>query len=110
MISARDRRQHRRDRLPLGGFGGIIQSVMLSSIRQAIIPKWFLGRVFSSIGVLRAVAGIVGAAIGGWLGETIGTRPTILAGGVRLHGAVLPVVGDAAPDRHGDPSDLGRSG
>ena len=62
----------------LGGFGGIIQWVMFSSIRQATIPERLLGRVFSSIGVLRALAGIVGAAIGGWLGETIGTRPTIL--------------------------------
>jgi hypothetical protein len=51
---------------------------MLSSIRQATIPEHVLGRVFSSIGVLRAVAGIGGAAIGGWLGEAIGTRPTIL--------------------------------
>jgi MFS family permease len=62
----------------LGGFGGLIQWVMLSSIRQATIPERVLGRVFGSIGVLRAIAGIVGAAIGGWLGETIGTRPTIL--------------------------------
>jgi Na+/melibiose symporter-like transporter len=62
----------------LGGFGGLIQWVMLSSIRQSTIPERLLGRVFSSIGVLRAVAGIAGAAIGGWLGEAIGTRPTIL--------------------------------
>ncbi|HYY07298.1 MAG TPA: MFS transporter [Actinomycetota bacterium] len=62
----------------VGGFGGIIQWVMLSSIRQATIPERLLGRVFSSIAVLRAVAGIGGAAIGGWLGEAIGTRPTIL--------------------------------
>ena len=62
----------------LGGFGGLIQWVMLASIRQATIPERLLGRVFSSIGVLRAVMTIVGAAIGGWLGTTIGTRPTIL--------------------------------
>jgi MFS family permease len=63
----------------LGGFGGIIQWVMLSSIRQATIPERLLGRVFSSIGVLRAIAAILGAALGGWLGETFGTRPTIVA-------------------------------
>lgn len=66
----------------LGGFGGIIQWVMLSSIRQATIPERVLGRVFSSIGVLRAVMAIVGAALGGWLGGTIGPRPTILVAAI----------------------------
>jgi MFS family permease len=64
----------------LGGFGGIIQWVMLSSIRQATVPEQLLGRVYSSVWVLRAVMGIVGAALGGWLGnaERIGPRGTIL--------------------------------
>ncbi|HEX5937828.1 MAG TPA: MFS transporter [Actinomycetota bacterium] len=66
----------------VGGFGGIIQWVMLASIRQATVPERLLGRVFSSIGVLRAVMGIVGAALGGWLGQTVGIRPTILVAAV----------------------------
>ena len=66
----------------LGGFGGILQWVMLASIRQATVPERLLGRVFSSIGVLRAVMTIVGAALGGWLGGTIGARSTILVAAI----------------------------
>jgi MFS family permease len=61
----------------LGGFGGMVQHVMLLSLRQAITPNELLGRVHGSVGVLRGLMGIAGAAIGGWLGEAIGLRPTI---------------------------------
>jgi MFS family permease len=63
----------------VGGFGGIIQWVMLSSIRQAITPDGLLGRVYASVGVLGGVMTVAGALIGGALGETIGPRWTILA-------------------------------
>jgi MFS family permease len=64
----------------VGGFGGIIQWVMLSSIRQAITPEHVLGRVYASIGVLGGLMTIAGALIGGFLGETerLGPRGTIL--------------------------------
>jgi MFS family permease len=73
----------------LGGFGGIIQAVMLISIRQAITPEHVLGRVYGSIGVLGGLMVIAGATIGGWLGDTIGARTTILVAAV---GYTVPFV------------------
>lgn len=63
----------------VGGFGGIIQWVMLSSIRQAITPEHVLGRVYASVGVLGGLTTIAGALIGGFLGgtERLGPRGTI---------------------------------
>lgn len=63
----------------VGGFGGIIQWVMLSSIRQAITPEHVLGRVYASVGVLGGLMTIAGALIGGFLGgtERLGPRGTI---------------------------------
>jgi MFS family permease len=62
----------------LGGFGGIVQAVMLLSLRKAITPDHLIGRVYGSIGVLGGLMVIAGASIGGWLGETIGPRATVL--------------------------------
>jgi MFS family permease len=62
----------------LGGFGGIVQAVMLLSLRQAITPEHLIGRVYGSIGVLGGLMVIAGATIGGWLGDTIGPRATVL--------------------------------
>jgi MFS family permease len=64
----------------VGGFGGIVQWVMLSSIRQAITPERLLGRVYASVGVLGGLMTIAGALVGGYLGEAerLGPRGTIL--------------------------------
>jgi MFS family permease len=64
----------------IGGFGGIVQWVMLSSIRQAITPERVLGRVYASVGVLWGLMTIAGALVGGYLGEVerLGPRGTIL--------------------------------
>ena len=61
----------------IGGFGGVIQCVTIASIRQAITPERLIGRVSASVGVVGAVATVVGALAGGALGEVIGLRPTI---------------------------------
>ena len=61
----------------LGGFGGVIQYVTLSSIRQAITPDAVLGRVYASVGVVGGLMSVAGAITGGFLGEAIGLRPTI---------------------------------
>jgi MFS family permease len=64
----------------VGGFGGIVQWVMLSSIRQAITPERVLGRVYASVGVLGGLMTIAGALVGGYLGEVerLGPRGTVL--------------------------------
>jgi MFS family permease len=59
----------------IGGFGGIIQWVMLSSIRQTITPERVLGRVYASAGMLGGVMTIAGALVGGYLGADVRLRP-----------------------------------
>jgi MFS family permease len=68
----------------VGGFGGIVQWVMLSSIRQAITPDRLLGRVYASVGVAWGVMTILGSLAGGFLGEAerLGPRGTILVAAV----------------------------
>jgi MFS family permease len=68
----------------VGGFGGVIQWVMLSSLRQAITPERMLGRVFASVGVLGGALGIAGALTGGYLGDEsrLGPRWTILVAAI----------------------------
>ena len=68
----------------VGGFGGVIQWVMLSSLRQAITPERLLGRVFASVGVLGGGMAIIGALVGGYLGAEarLGPRWTILVASI----------------------------
>ncbi len=68
----------------VGGFGGIVQWVMLSSLRQAITPERLLGRVYASVGALSGVMTILGALVGGFLGEPqrLGPRGTILVAAI----------------------------
>jgi MFS family permease len=62
----------------IGGAGGIIQFVALSSLRQSITPDAVLGRVYASASWLGRVLAVVGALVGGYLGGRIGLRSTIL--------------------------------
>jgi len=68
----------------LGGFGGILQAVMLLSLRQAITPEHVIGRVYGSIGVLGGLMVISGAMVGGWLGgdDVLGPRATVLVAAI----------------------------
>jgi MFS family permease len=68
----------------LGGFGGIVQWVMLSSLRQAITPEHVIGRVYASVGVLWGVMTILGALVGGFIGgeERLGPRGAILVAAI----------------------------
>ena len=61
----------------IGGTGGVIQWIGLSSLRQSITPERLLGRVYASAGVLGEILTVTGALIGGLLGETLGLRPAI---------------------------------
>jgi MFS family permease len=62
----------------IGGTGGIIQHVGLLSLRQGITPSRLLGRVYATTNVLRNVLTVLGALVGGLLGETIGLRSAIV--------------------------------
>jgi MFS family permease len=61
----------------VGGLGGVLQFVGLSSLRQSITPDRLLGRVFASATVASRILTVLGALTGGLLGGTIGLRPTI---------------------------------
>ena len=76
----------------VGDFGHVIWQVHQASLRQQITPAPVLGRVAGAIRFLSSVAMIAGTAAGGWLGETVGLRATLVAGGVVLSSAALVVL------------------
>ena len=89
----------------IGGTGGIIQHVGLLSLRQGITPSRLLGRVYATTNVLRNILTVLGALVGGVLGETIGLRSAI---GVAALGYGIPfwvVLG--SPIRAASRRDLG---
>ena len=59
-------------------------NVHVAAIRQTLIPEQLRGRTNASY--LLAVAGVIplGALLGGWLGTTIGLRPTLAVGTLGL--------------------------
>jgi MFS family permease len=61
--------------LLLGGIA--LSNLQTMSLRQAITPDAVLGRVNATVRFLGFGTIPVGAAIGGWLGGTIGFRPTL---------------------------------
>jgi MFS family permease len=74
----------------VGATGDVAISVTLRSYRQAITPQRLLGRVTATSYVLTGVALAIGPIVGGYLGETIGIRRTILLAAC-LH-IVYPIV------------------
>jgi MFS family permease len=66
----------------IGGTGGVIQYIGLSSLRQVITPERMLGRVWASASFLGAILAVVGAAVGGILGETLGLRAAVVVAAV----------------------------
>jgi MFS family permease len=66
----------------IGGTGGIIQFIGLQALRQSVTPERLLGRVFASAYTLGAVLTVIGAFIGGLLGETVGLRAAIVVAAI----------------------------
>jgi MFS family permease len=76
----------------VAGFGTPIYSVNQIGIRQHMTPDRLLGRVNASRRFIVFGVGPVGALIGGFLGETIGLRPTLWVGGAVATLAFLWIV------------------
>jgi MFS family permease len=62
------------------GLCNVVYNVNQVSLRQAITPNRLLGRMNASMRFLVWGTIPIGALIGGWLGETIGLRPTLFVG------------------------------
>ena len=62
----------------LGATGDLILRVNLGSLRQRITPDRLLGRVVGSAEFLAMVTALIGPLGGGFLGDAIGRRPTLV--------------------------------
>jgi MFS family permease len=67
-----------------GGIGVAISNVHVVSLRQTITPDRLLGRMNASYRSLVYGAIPLGALVGGFLGEQIGLRPTLLVGALGM--------------------------
>ncbi|MCC6778189.1 MAG: MFS transporter [Hyphomicrobiales bacterium] len=65
----------------IGDGGATVYLINQVSLRQAVTPSQVLGRVNASIQFLGLVAMLLGALLGGVLGETVGLRATLVCGG-----------------------------
>jgi MFS family permease len=68
------------------GFGAVLIFINFLSLRQAVTPEPLLGRMTSTMRWLILLPSIPGALLGGWLGEHLGLRIALGAGGA---GALL---------------------
>jgi MFS family permease len=65
-----------------GGVGNVVYNITQVSLRQAITPHRLQGRMNASMRFVVWGTIPIGSLIGGFLGEQIGLRPTMLVGGL----------------------------
>jgi MFS family permease len=71
------------------GFGLMLSNLLQNSYRQAITPESLQGRANAALLTIVYGVGPIGALLAGWLGATIGVRPTLWLGVV---GTTIPLV------------------
>jgi MFS family permease len=64
------------------GFGAVLIFINFLALRQAVTPEPLLGRMTSTMRWLILLPSIPGALLGGWLGEHLGLRWALTAGGL----------------------------
>ncbi|ADJ43226.1 major facilitator transporter [Amycolatopsis mediterranei S699] len=90
------------------------QNVVVSTLRQQIVPRRLLGRVLSSSRMVVMIGGPIGAALSGILADAFGVRIPYVAGGVflilltlvaypRLNNRALASATEASAVRTGEP-------
>jgi MFS family permease len=71
--------------LMLFSLGAVFIFINFLALRQAVTPEPLLGRMTSTMRWLTLLAAAPGALLGGWLGEHLGLRATLVfAGGVSV--------------------------
>lgn len=73
----------------IGGCGYAIFSINQISLRQRITPIHLLGRVTAARRFLILCMAPFGAALGGWLGTSLGFQPTLIVGAVIFLGGTF---------------------
>jgi MFS family permease len=76
----------------IGGGALMTFNVLQQSIRQAVIPSHLLGRIQSSVLVTVWTAQVMGALLGGALGQWLGLPLTFLVGGLLNSMGLIPLV------------------
>jgi MFS family permease len=96
--------------LVLFGFGAVLIFINFLSLRQAVTPEPLLGRMTSTMRWLILLPAGPGALLGGWLGEHIDLRASLVfAGGFALLAAAVawrvPVLRDLRHLPEPEPAD-----
>jgi MFS family permease len=63
------------------GIGAVLIFINFLALRQSVTPRPLLGRMTSTMRWLILLPAPVGAVLGGWLGEHLGLRYALGAGG-----------------------------
>src|SRR5918996_1369491 len=74
-----------------GSCGGVVVNVVARAPRQAVVPDQLLGRVTSSGRVVVYAGMPLGAALGGWIGRTLGLRAAFVIGGAIMTAISLAI-------------------
>jgi MFS family permease len=90
----------------LGDGFEVVYSVNAVSLRQAVTPRHFLGRVNGSFEFATLGAMLLGTGVGGVLGETLGLRATLGVGAVGMGVAALCIVFSPVGRLRRGPSEL----
>lgn len=78
--------------LCVGSCAGVVVNIIGRALRQAMVPDALLGRVTSSGRVVVYGGMPLGAALGGWIGRTLGLRAAFVIGGVIMTAISLAII------------------
>ncbi|MGZ3403013.1 MAG: MFS transporter [Phenylobacterium sp.] len=81
----------------LGDAFGVVPLILSTSLRQVVLPHSMLGRVGATFRVVGGGTAVVGALVGGVLGQAIGLRQALL---IAIAGLLIgPLLGSVSPLR-----------
>lgn len=81
----------------LGDAFGVVPLILATSLRQSVLPQQLLGRVGATFRAAQGGLAVIGALIGGALGQALGLRETLL---LAIAGLMIgPLIGGFSPLR-----------